>query len=358
MKDYYKILGVSPNASPEEIREAYYRLAHKYHPDKGGDPEKFKEINEAYQVLSDKEKRAQYDKYGRVFEEAPKGAPGFDFEWFWGTQDFDFEDLEDLLGEFFGFGPFSSRQRKKDLRRGNDIQIALEIDLETAYSGDKTEIELEKFIKCQRCGGSGAEPGTKLKECPICRGTGQVQEIKRTFFGTFTRWTVCPQCRGEGYVPEVPCNVCRGEGRIKGKEKILVEIPAGIDNNQVLEFPEKGDAGRRGGKPGNLYIKIFIKPHPSFKRKGDDLYLNLPINFSLAVLGGETEFYHLDGKKIKVKIPPGSESGKLIKLSGMGMPHFGGRGKGDLYLQLKVKIPRKLTKRQRELIEKLKEEGI
>jgi molecular chaperone DnaJ len=360
MKDYYKILGVPPDASPEEIRQAYYRLAHKYHPDKGGDQEKFKEINEAYQVLSDKEKRAQYDKYGRVFEETPysSGEPGFNFEWFFSTDDFGFENLEDIFSEFFGQGFPPFRQRRGDVRQGRDIEIALDIDLETAFSGKKIDLEIEKFIKCQRCEGKGAEPGTKIKECFSCRGTGQVQEIKRTFFGAFTRWVVCPQCQGLGYTPEKPCNVCKGEGRVKGREKIVIDIPPGVDNNQVLELLGKGEAGKRGAKSGNLYVKIFVKPHPRFVRKGDDLYLTLPINYSLAVLGGELEIDHLDKSKIRVKIPSSFDLKNTLKIGGKGMPHFSGRGRGDLYLKFQVKVPKKLTKRQKELIEKLKEEGL
>jgi molecular chaperone DnaJ len=366
MKDYYKILGVPPDASDEEIRKAYYRLAHKYHPDKGGDEKKFKEINEAYRVLSDKEKRAQYDRYGRVFEE--KGSePGFDFQWFWGKPGFDFdfdfgfEDLGEMVEEMFGFGV---PRKKRDLKRGRDIEVDLEISLEDTLKGVKKKIILEKYIVCPRCGGTGAEPGTKVKECFSCRGTGQVQELKKTFFGTFTRYAPCPECGGEGYKPEKPCIVCHGEGRIKGEEEIQIFIPPGIDSHQRLKIPGKGDAGRKGGKSGDLYVRVFVKEHPLFKRKGDDLYLSLPITFSQAALGDEVEIETLEGKKILLKIPPGSESGKILRISGKGIPHFSGSsssryaGRGDLYIELIVKIPKKLTKKQKELLEKLKEEGL
>jgi len=223
MRDYYQILGVSRDASPEEIKKAYYKLAHKYHPDKGGEEKKFKEINEAYQVLSDKEKRAQYDRFGRVFEGVPGGEPGWDFSWAWGNVppdfgsevEFDFEDLTDIFGDFFGFG---GRQTKgRDLKKGKDIHIDIEITLEEILSGKTKKISLEKMISCSRCKGSGAEPGTSINECFSCRGTGQVQQIKRTFFGSFTRLGVCPECGGEGQRPAKPCNVCKGEGRIKGE---------------------------------------------------------------------------------------------------------------------------------------------
>jgi molecular chaperone DnaJ len=361
-KDYYKILGVPPDASDEEIRQAYYRLAHKYHPDKGGDPEKFKEINEAYQVLSDKQKRAQYDKYGRVFEETPyEKAPGFDFEWFWGRPDFDFgfdfEDLEEMISEMFGFD-FEAQKRKREKKRGNDIEVELKITLEDALFGKKEKFKLEKFVTCPRCQGTGAEPGSKIKECSLCRGTGRVQQIKRTFFGVFTKYTVCPECKGEGYIPENPCNVCKGEGRIMKEEEIEVFIPPGVDSNQIIKIPGKGDVGRKKGPAGDLYVKINIAPHPVFKRRGDDLYVTLPIKITDAVLGGEIEIPTLEGKKIKLKISPGTESGELIKIKERGIPHFSGYGRGDLYVKLIIKIPKKLTKAQKELLDKLRKEGL
>jgi molecular chaperone DnaJ len=362
MKDYYQILGVSRDASPEEIKKAYYKLADKYHPDKGGDEKKFKEINEAYQVLSDKEKRAQYDRFGRVFE-GGGSEPGFDFQWAWGRPDIDFdfgfEDLGEMVEEMFGFG---ASRRKKDLKKGKDIEIEMEISLEETLQGREKEISLYKMILCPRCQGTGAEPGTKIIECFSCRGTGEVQQIKKTFLGSFTRYTVCPECGGEGYRPEKPCNVCQGEGRIKGEEKTRVFIPAGVDSGQVIKIEGKGDAGRRGGKPGDLYVRIFIKKHPIFERRGDDLYVSIPVSFSQAALGDEIEVPTLEGRKILLKVPPGTESGKILRISGKGIPHFSGPkgypGRGNLYVELIVKTPKKLTKKQKELLEKLKEEGI
>lgn len=359
MKDYYEILGVPRDASQEEIKKAYYRLAHKYHPDKGGDEKRFKEINEAYKVLSDKEKRAQYDKYGRVFE----GTGGFEdkppFSWAWQKPgiDFDFEflDLEDILDEFFGWGHFS---KKKDLRRGKDIKIDIEISLKDCLKGVKKLINLKKYVVCQRCEGTGAEPGSGVKECFSCRGTGRVQQIKRTFFGSFTKYIICPECGGEGYKIEKPCIVCKGEGRVLGSEDILINIPAGVDKNQVIKLSGKGSAGRKKGKSGDLYVKILVKEHPIFKRKGDDLYILKPISFSQAALGDEVEIPTLEGKKILLKVPPGTESGKILRISGKGIPHFRKRGRGNLYVELVVKTPKKLTKKQKELLKKLKEEGI
>jgi molecular chaperone DnaJ len=358
-KDYYQILGVSRNSSPEDIKKAYYKLAHKYHPDKGGDEKKFKEINEAYQTLSNKEKKAQYDKFGRIFEEGAGFEPGFDFGSAWGRQgmdfEFDFGDLSDLMEDFFGFG---AGKQKKDFKRGKDIEIEMEIPLEDVLKDRERKIVLQKFISCSRCQGVGAEPGTNIKECFSCRGTGWVQQIKRTPFGSFTRSMTCPECGGEGFRPEKTCNVCKGEGRIKGQEEIKIFIPAGVDTNQVIKVEGKGEAGRRAGKPGNLYIRIFVKPDPIFQRKGDDLYVKTPISLTRAVLGGEVEMSTLDGTKILVNIPVGTESGKILKISGKGIPRFSGLGRGNMYVELIIKIPKKLTKKQKELLERLKEEGI
>lgn len=358
-KDYYQVLGVSKEASQDEIKKAYYNLAHKHHPDKnGGDEKKFKEINEAYQVLSNKEKKEQYDRFGRTFEGGAE--PGSGFQWAWGSPnanvDFDFGDLSDIMEEMFGFG--GGQTRRRDPRRGKDIEVDIEIPLEDILRGREKEIYLNKFVTCSRCQGEGAEPGTKIKECFTCRGKGEVQEVKRTFFGSYTRYTACPECGGEGKRPEKPCNVCKGEGRIKNEEKIRIFIPAGVDTNQVIKVEGKGEAGKRGRKSGDLYVRIFVKPHSVFKRKGDDLYISLPISFSQAVLGEEIESPTLEGTKILLKVPQGTESGKVLRISGKGIPHFSGFGRGNMYVELIVRTPKKLTKKQKELLEQLKKEGI
>ena len=360
-KDYYQVLGIPNEASQDEIKKAYYKLAHKHHPDKGGDEKKFKEINEAYQVLSDKEKRSQYDRFGRTFEGAAE--PGSDFQWAWGRPETDFEDafrtdfgdLGDIVEEIFGFG---APKRRKDIKRGKDIEVGIEISLEDVLRGKEKEIFLNKQVACSRCSGSGAEPGTKINECFSCRGTGEVQQVKRTFLGSFTRYTTCPECGGEGKRPEKPCNVCKGEGRVKDEEKIKIFIPAGVDTNQVIKVEGKGEAGKRGAKPGDLYVRIFVKSHPVFQRKGDDLYIGLQISFSQAALGDEIETQILDGSKILLKVPEGTESGKVLRISGKGITHFSGYGRGNLYVDLVVKTPKRLTKKQKELLEQLKKEGI
>ena len=284
--DYYKILGVSRGASFENIKKAYYKLAHKYHPDKGGDKEKMKEINEAFQVLSDKEKRSQYDRFGRVFDSDPGGVGLEDgFNWAWGNSSqgapdigFDVGNLGEIFEDFFGFG--GVKGRKKNIRKGRDIKIDIEVSLEDILENKTKKISLYKMVQCLRCQGSGAEPGTSLDECFTCRGTGQVQQIKRTPFGSVTHWTICPECGGEGKKPKKSCNVCKGEGRIKKEEKINIFIPAGVDSGQVIKIAGKGEAGRRGANAGDLYIQISVKKHPVFQRKGDDLYTSVPINIS------------------------------------------------------------------------------
>ena len=367
-KDYYKILGVSKSASEEEIRKSFHKLAHQYHPDKGGDEKKFKEINEAYQVLSNKEKRSQYDQFGQTFEGAQaQGFGGFgrnwDFSSMWGGGpnqegvDFEFEDLGDIFDQFFG-GGFRGGTRRRERKTGKDIEVELEISLEDILKNQEKEIVIEKLAKCERCQGSGAEPGSKAKECMTCGGTGEVQQMQRTIFGSFTRTIVCPVCKGEGNIPEKICNVCKGEGRIKTEDKIKIFIPAGVDSNQVIKVEGRGEAGKRGGKPGDLYVKIFIKKHHVFERKGDDLYQKVPISITQATLGDEVEIPTLEGKNILLKVQAGTESGKLLRISGKGIPHFSGYGRGNLYVELTLKTPKKLTKEQKELLERLKEEGI
>lgn len=362
--DYYEVLGVQKSASQDEIKKAFHKLAHKYHPDKGGDEKKFKEINEAYQVLSDKTKRAQYDQFGRTFDQGQPG--GFDasgFNWAWGNRaqgedvEFDMGDIGDVFEQFFGGGG-ARRANKKDARRGKDIQVDLEIPLEATLKETVEKITLAKQITCQRCQGVGAETGSKIKECFSCRGTGQVQQVKKTMFGSFTTLVTCPECKGEGSTPEKPCNVCKGEGRIKGQEVIEIHVPAGIDTNQVIKIEGKGEAGKKGAKAGNLFARIFIKEHSAFVRKGDDLFSQAEISFPQAALGDEIEIKALEGTNILLEVPQATESGKVLRISGKGIPHFGGYGRGNLYVSLKIKTPKKLSKKQKELLEELKKEGL
>ncbi len=369
--DYYELLGVSKQASQDEIKKAFHKLAHKHHPDKGGDEKKFKEINEAYQVLSDTQKRQQYDQFGRTFDGMGGGnggqgfnGQGFDFNWAWGNgrqnQDgveFDFEDVGSIFEDFLGFGG-ARKSNKKDIKKGKDIQVDIELSLEEVLKSTYKKFSLHKFVVCHRCAGNGAEPNTKIKECFSCRGTGQVQQVKKTMFGSYTTVGICPSCQGEGTSPEKPCNVCKGEGRVKEQDEIEITIPAGVDSNQTLKVEGKGEAGKKGGKPGNLYVRIFIKENSSFVRKGDDLFSQAEITFSQAVLGDEIEILLLDKTKILLQVPEGTESGKVLRVSGKGIPHYAGFGKGNLYVELKIKTPKKLSKEQRKALENLKNEGL
>jgi len=370
--DYYEILGVAKTATQEEIKKAFHRLAHKYHPDKGGDEKKFKEINEAYQVLSDATKRAQYDQFGKVFEGgAGTGSSGWN--WSWGNpfsgdefsayggpaEGWDFGDINDVFEEFFGGGFGGGRRTgRKDVKKGKDIQVDIEIGLERTLKESVEKINLAKQVVCHRCQGTGAEPGSKIKECFSCRGTGQVQKVKKTIFGSYTTVATCPECKGEGTTPERPCNVCKGEGRTKGQETIEVHIPAGIDTNQVIKVEGRGEAGKKGGKPGNLFVRILVKKHPLFERRGDDLFTRAEISFSQAVLGDEIELKTLEGTNILLQVPQGMESGKVLRISGKGVPHFSGYGRGNMYVELRIKTPKKLTKEQKKLLEELRKQGL
>ncbi len=358
--DYYKVLEVSSSATEEEIKKAYRKLAHKYHPDKGGDEKKFREINEAYQILSDKNKRAQYDQYGRVFDgNQQNGFEGFDFG-FWndkfsqGGVNFD-GDISDLFSSMFGFG--GGQGKTQDLKRGSDLEIEIKLELKDILKEQTRKINIDKYVECQRCKGSGAEAGSKINECTTCRGSGRLQEVKRTILGSISHYTVCPNCKGEGYIPEKPCNVCKGEGRIRKSEDIEIKIPAGVDTDQTLKYKGMGDAGRKNGKAGDLYIHIAVKPNAEFVRRGDDIFTSADISISQAALGDEINIKTLE-KDIVLKVPAGTDSGKTFRLVKHGIPRFGGLGKGDFYVRIQVRIPRNLTRKQKELLNELKKEGI
>lgn len=366
MKDYYKVLGISRNASQDEIKKAFYRLAHKYHPDKGGNSEKFKEINEAYQILGNKNKRDQYDKFGTSFDDSQFGAgagagaggqgspfsQGFDFSS--AGEGFDSSVFEDIFENFFGGSSFG---RKKQKQRGENIAVEIELSLEEVFSGAEREISIRKFVICDRCNGSGAEPGFKMKTCPSCGGTGQVKQVHQTIFGSFTKAGVCPQCQGEGKFPEKKCRKCQGEGRVKNIEKISFSVPPGMSNGETVRVPGKGEADVRKKESGDLFVRVYVREHPYFVRRGDDIYYDLEVNFSQAALGDKVDVPTLAGE-VELKIPSGTQAGKLLRLKGMGIPHIRGRGKGDEYIKINVKTPKKLTREQKKIIEKLKEEGI
>jgi molecular chaperone DnaJ len=345
--DYYELLGVSRAAGDEEIKKAYRRLAVQFHPDRNpGDKqaeERFKEINEAYQVLSDPEKRAQYDRYGHAAFQGPGGGPGGGFGGFDFTQGFE-EVFSDIFGDFFGTGRGRSRSRT---RRGDDLRYDLEIDFEEAARGAEKTVKFQRLAQCDACNGTRARGGTaSVKTCPNCRGTGQV----RTQQGFFSIATTCAQCRGEGSMIVDPCPKCQGQGRIKRQETLSVRIPPGVDSGSRLKLRGEGEAGYGGGPPGDFYVVIHVREHPMFVRQENDIIIEVPISFPLAALGGDIEVPSLEGK-VKLKVPAGTQSGKVLRLKGKGIVDLHGYGRGDELVKIKVETPKRLTARQRELLE-------
>ncbi|MCS7280521.1 MAG: molecular chaperone DnaJ [Desulfobacterota bacterium] len=337
-KDYYQILNVDRNATEEEIKKAYRRLALKYHPDRNpGDKEaeeKFKDINEAYQVLSDPEKRAKYDRYGTV-----DGVDSiFDFGFRTRFDDF----FEDFFGDFFG--------RTRRTKRGEDLRYNLEIEFEEAIFGCEKEIEVPKEEKCPVCNGTRIEPGFKPNVCGACGGRGQI----RYTHGFFTINKTCDSCYGEGYVINHPCKECKGRGYVKTKKRLNIKIPPGVDSGTRLRIRGEGAKSPTDTHPGDLYVVIHVRPHPIFERDGDNVIVRVDVDFPTLCLGGEIKVPTLDGD-VKIEIPPGTQPGKVIRLSGMGIPKTRGYGRGDELIYLNVKIPTELTERQRRLLEELKE---
>lgn len=363
-KDYYEILGVDKKAPKEEIKKAFRTLAHKYHPDKKtGDDAKFKEINEAYSVLSDDQKRAQYDQFGST---ANFNGGGSGFGNGGGFGDFDFSqftqggfnnssggfefDLGDIFGNVFGGGG-----RRQQAKRGRDISIDIELSFEEAVFGVERIVLLNKVSKCDTCGGSGAEKGSEMQTCSVCNGKGQIREIKKSFFGQFESQTTCENCHGTGKVPKVKCHTCGGKGVFKKETEIKVKIPAGIDNGEMMRLSGGGEAVS-GGTSGDLYIKIYIKKHPLFRKEGNNLVMDLGVKLTDALLGAEQTIQTLDGA-IKVKIPEGVTHGETLRVKGKGVP-IQGSSRGDILIKLHILIPKKLSKEAKKAIESLKKEGI
>ncbi|HLM83932.1 MAG TPA: molecular chaperone DnaJ [Candidatus Bathyarchaeia archaeon] len=363
--DYYNTLGVSKDASDDEIKKAYRKLAHKYHPDKpGGDEARFKEVNEAYQVLSDKEKRSQYDQYGQTFEQAQaKGQGGFsgfdgfrDFSSYAEGFDFNFGGgqggFSDIFGEIFQQAGFGGRGRRSRANRGEDIQVDVEITFSEMAHGAEKEFELYKRVKCDRCGGDGVEPGSKKVECPTCKGAGEIRTTRRTILGTFAQSSVCPTCQGAGKIPEKKCTKCGGEGRMREYEKIKIKIPAGIKDGQTIRLEGLGESGERGGEAGDLYANVHVLSDERFERKEDDIYSEAKISFSQAALGDKIDVETIDGG-VKLKIPAGTQSGEVFRLKGHGVKHLSRFGHGDQYVKIQVVTPKNLTREQKEALEKL-----
>lgn len=363
-KDYYEVLGVNKTASKDEIKKAFYKLAHKYHPDKKeGDEKKFKEVNEAYQVLSDEGKRAKYDQFGSGFENMGGGAGaygqgagfgGFDFSGFQGgfqNGDFDFGNLNDIFSDFFAGGMGGRAQA----RRGRDISTEIQISFADAVFGVTRKILITKISSCEICKGNGAKPGTKMETCRTCNGQGKIHEAKRTILGTISSTKVCDACLGSGEVPKEKCEKCHGKGTLRKEEEISIAVPAGIRNGEMVRMSGMGEAIPKGAA-GDLYIKINVTPHAVFRRDGNDLVMTLNLKLSDALLGTEYPIETLDGK-INIKIPEGVGINEILRVKGKGVPFSKGK-RGDLLIKLNIKLPNKLSRKSREIIEELKKEGI
>jgi len=365
-KDYYEVLGVSRSATIEEIKSAYRKLAMQYHPDRNpgnkAAEEKFKEVTEAYEVLSDPQKREKYDRFGH---DGLKGAAGPDFG-------FDFHDPFSIFEEVFGFGDFfGTRRRRRGASRkprGNDLQVKLQLSLEEIAQGVRKKIKINKLIRCDVCGGTGAKAGSRPIQCPTCNGTGEIRQVSQSIFGRMINVTTCPQCRGEGKLIGEACTTCRGEGVVRGTETIEVDIPPGVTTGNYLTVQGKGNAGPRGGPAGDLIVTIEEKEHPLFIRHGNDLIYDLFLSYPQAVLGDDAliptievdeagaelpEEDHNRYKQVKINIPPGTQPGKVFRLRGKGLPELNSYRKGDLLVRVKLWVPTKVSPREKEILQEL-----
>ena len=355
--NYYKILGVEKNASEQEIKKAYRKLAQKHHPDRnGGDEKKFKEVTEAYEILSDKQKRSQYDQFGSTGT-GPGGGTGFGGFDFNGFQNANFEfggNFGDIFDSFFGGS--GGRSRKTGPNTGSDIEMVLTIKFEEAVFGASKDIEISRYETCNKCSGKGAEPDSDLKTCKNCSGTGQQIKIQRTPLGQIQTSAICKECEGRGKIPEKKCTECNGETRILKNSTIKVKIPEGIHNQAIIKLKGKGEAGQLGGGYGNLYIHINIKPSTEFERIKNDIYTTQHIHLLQSVLGDEIPVKTIHGK-VKLKIPAGTTSGKTFKIKNYGVKKLNGTQKGEHFVKIIVDIPSKLSKNERKLYEELVKES-
>ena len=356
-RDYYEVLGVDKSASEDEIKRAYKKMARKYHPDLNPDnkeaEEKFKEVNEAYEVLSDSDKKARYDQFGFAGVDSNYGAGAGGGAY--GAGGFDFGDLGDIFGSFFG-GGFNAAQRRNPNapQRGESIRLGVTISFEEAAFGCEKEVSVDRYETCTSCHGSGCADGTSPEVCPDCHGSGQVQVRRQTPMGVFATTSPCGRCGGKGRIIKTPCTACRGSGLERKRRTIQAKIPAGIDNGQTISIRGQGHAGKNGGPSGDLLITITVRPHELFRREGTSVLCEAPITFAQAVLGAELEIPTIDGK-VKYDLPEGTQSGTTFRLKGKGIPELNGRGRGDQYVTVYIETPRNLNREQKEALKKFAE---
>jgi len=359
-RDYYEVLGLAKGATKEEIKKAYRKLAKELHPDRNKAPnadDQFKELQEAYEVLSDDQKREAYNQYGFAGTQGFGGAGGGDFGGFTGFSGAtDFGDLGDIFGSLFGsaFGGFgqSAQNMNRGVSRGADIEAVIKVEFMEAVFGAERDVSYKRKAMCDRCDGTGAEAGQKVT-CHTCNGTGQVVQMQRTILGTMQTASICPTCHGTGQEIKEKCKKCSGEGRVQVEEQFKLNIPAGIPDEVTLRFSGRGDVGKNGGQAGDLFITVEVKPHPRLERRGDDIYLDQEIDVVTATLGGEVVVPTVHGD-VKMKIPSGTQPEKVLKLTGKGGPKFRGKGNGDQYVRIMVKIPEKLSAEQKRKWEALR----
>ena len=352
-RDYYEVLGVNKGASDDEIKKAYRKMAKEYHPDlHPGDTvaeAKFKEVGEAYEVLSDPQKKSRYDQFGHAGVDPNFGAGGGGG---WGGVDVDFGDIGDIFSSIFGggFGGSTRRQNPNAPRRGTDVGASVFISFEEAAKGCKKKVSVERITTCTDCSGSGAKRGTSPTTCPVCGGSGMVNHQQRTPFGVMQTQSPCTRCQGRGRIIENPCPTCGGQGRVRRAAEVGINIPAGIDDGQVITIPGHGNAGQNGGPAGDLQVQVAVRPHPLFERDGFNIWYELPITYAQAALGAEVEIPTLDGK-IPYTIKDGTQPGDVLKVRGKGIPYINGRGTGDLLLKVVVEVPKNLSKEQKKLLQ-------
>lgn len=354
-KDYYKILGVSKSAKPDEIKTAFRKKAHEHHPDKGGEEAKFKEVNEAYQVLGNPTKRQQYDQFGSSFQNGQAGGGGFGGAGYGGFEgmNINMDDLGDIFGGFgdiFGFGGGSNRRAARS--RGRDLEMSLKVDFLESILGTEKEINYPHLKTCKTCKGSGHAADAKIETCSTCNGAGRVNRLQRTILGSVQTQVTCPDCQGEGKKASKDCNACHGDGRSKQDDKIKIKIPAGIKNGESIRLSAYGDAGEKGSPAGDLFLRIIVNPHAELKREGDDIYSEAEISISQAILGTSLNVLTAHGK-VKLRIPAGTQSHTSFRLKSKGSPRLQGRGMGDHFVRVKIKIPTNISKKQKDILEKL-----